>query len=125
MRRKLKYIQPKDRFGRTNSNSLMIPVPRHQLILHDAAHDMPGRDVHLLDEGCDVAWNVDEQVAELVHHPALVAGKSNDDEAALARRLAGRNDIGRAARGREPHEDVAGLAERLHLPGEQRLEAEI
>ena len=90
----------------------MISAPRHQLILHDAANDVAGRDVKLLDEGCDVAWNVDEKVAELVHHPALAAGKSDDGQAALAGGLAGRNDIGRAARGREPHEDVAGLAER-------------
>jgi hypothetical protein len=50
MRRRIKYIQPKDRFGRTNSNSSMISARRHQLILHDAAHDVPGRDVDLLDE---------------------------------------------------------------------------
>jgi hypothetical protein len=41
----------------------MISVPRHQLVLHDAAHDVPGRDVHLLDEGRDVARNVDGRPA--------------------------------------------------------------
>src|ERR1700730_3591518 len=125
MRRRLKYIQPKDRFGRTNSNSSMISVPRHQLILHNAANDVPGRDVDLLDEGGVVAWNVDDKVAELVHHLDVVAGQSNDGQAALPGGLAGSNDIGRAAGGRESHKGVAGLAERLHLAGAELLKAEI
>jgi hypothetical protein len=64
-------------------------------------------------------------MAQRVHLIALRAGEADDGHPPLASRPAGGENVGRAARGRKPHEHIAWLPEREHLPGEQVLEPEV
>ena len=81
--------------------------------------------VQLLHPGAVLARNDPFRVGLPGQLSAAPAGKGDDLHADRLRRLDGAQEIRRVAAGGEQDEHVALPAERLHLPGEDLVEAEI
>ena len=70
-------------------------------------------------------WNVDPYVRKVGKRPALRARQGNDSYSGGTRCLRRLNYRGRCTTRRQDYEYTPGLGERLNLPREGKLEAEI
>ena len=95
------------------------------MALDEHAEDVLEGEVALLDVHGGGGGDDDVVVAEVAHLAAAAAAEADGDDVHLAGLIEGAEDVGGVAGGGDAKEDVAGLAERFDLAGEDLIEAEV
>ena len=93
--------------------------------LDEHTEDVLEGEVALLDVHGGGGGDDDVVVAEVAHFAAAVAGEADGGDALSGGLMEGLEDVGGVAGGGDAEEDVAGLAERFDLAGEDLIEAEV
>src|SRR5690242_16490995 len=121
--------------GRPSAIAFMSMLPRGiaraprsdqaQHALERAAEHLAQKDVHFLNPRRDGRRHDDEGIGEAAQIAALATAERRRAHAHSARRLEPEDDVAAPPRGADTDGEIAGSAQRAHLPGEEMLEAQI